>query len=66
MSTVRTTLSPGFLPVAYARDLATAVVNMQAAYRSMNGKQVLTDAEAARLAPLVVKRAVSSLPSSIN
>lgn len=66
MSTVRTTLSPGFLPVAYARDLATAVVNMQAAYRSMNGKQVLTDAEAARLAPLVVKRVVSSLPAILK
>lgn len=66
MSTVRTTLSPGFLPVAYARDLATAVVNMQAAYRSMNGKQVLSDAEAARLAPLVVKRAVSSLPAILK
>nr|DAR25221.1 MAG TPA: Large polyvalent protein associated domain 38 [Caudoviricetes sp.] len=66
MSTVRTTLSPGFLPVAYARDLATAMVNMQAAFRSMNGDQVLSDKEAAKLAPLVVRRAVTSLPAILK
>lgn len=61
MSAVRTTFSPAFLPVAYARDLATAVVNVQAAFRSMTGSNQLSNAEAASLAPKVVKRSMASV-----
>lgn len=61
MSAVRTSLSPSFIPVAYARDLLTSVVNIQAAFRTSEAGQVLSDAEAMTLAGKVVARSLSSV-----
>lgn len=61
MSAVRTSLSPSFVPVAYARDLLTSVVNIQAAFRTSEAGQVLTDEEAMRLSGKVVARSLSSV-----
>ena len=66
MSTTRTTLSAGYLPVAFARDLATALVNTQAAFRTMTGDNVVSNAEAGRLAPRIVKRAIESVPAILK
>lgn len=61
MSAVRTSLSPSFILTAYARDLLTSVVNIQAAFRTSEAGQVLSDAEAMTLAGKVVARSLSSV-----
>lgn len=60
LSAVRTALSPAFLLASFPRDILTAMVNVQAAFRTTGG-QVVTDQEAGQLAFKVAGRAVSSV-----
>ncbi len=61
LSAVRTALSPSYLPVAYSRDILTAMVNAQAAFRSIKDGQVVTDEEANHLAMKIAARSISSV-----
>lgn len=64
MSLVRTSLSPTFVPVAFARDVLTAVGNVQAAFRDL-GTGSLSDAQAreisGRIPATAMKAALSIL-----
>lgn len=66
LSAVRTSLSPTFLPVAFARDLLTSMTNIQAAFRANNGVGAISDEEARQLAFRAPARAVRVLPEILK
>lgn len=66
LSAVRTSLSPTFIPMAFARDLLTSMTNIQSAFRSVNGVGALSNEEAQRLAWRAPARAIKTLPEILK
>lgn len=59
LSTVRTSLSPTFVPVAFARDVLTAMGNVQGAFRDL-GNYSLKDHEARDISGRIPGRALTA------
>ena len=65
LSTVRTSLSPTFVPMAFARDILTSIGNVQGAFRDMGGMS-LTDAQAREISMRIPARAMTAAMSILK
>lgn len=65
MSLVRTSLSPTFVPAAFARDVLTAIGNVQGAFRDL-GSASLTDAQSRELSMKIPATAMKAAISILS
>lgn len=65
LSLVRTSLSPTFVPAAFARDLLTAIGNVQSAFRDL-GSASLSDAQARDLSQRIPGTALKAAMSILK
>lgn len=65
MSLVRTSLSPTFVPAAFARDILTAIGNVQNAFRDL-GAASLSDAQARELSTRIPATALKAAMSILS